>query len=114
MFRVIVVGGNSTNDFEFFRTKCINILRNKANEGIMIYTTGDEFVRKFAQMYRIDLKIFTAEFKKDGKNALSVRNNKMLEDCDAVICFDNGTREIKYIHDMACERHIPARLIHYN
>lgn len=110
MFRVAIVGGEGMGDYPRFKEKCIKILSNKAKEGgIVIYTTGDRFVEAFAERYRIDTRTFYTDFKKYGKDALKVRNEEMLSDCDAVIGFDDGLKDTKMIIKMATDLNLPLR-----
>ena len=113
MFKVVIVGGESTRDYEHFKKKCIECLRNKAKEGgIMIYTTGDRFVDAFSEQYRIDTRFFPANFKKYGRDALKVRATEMMEDADALITFNNdGHKESRIFTNMAAEKGLPMRNI---
>lgn len=111
MFNVAIVGGEGSGDYPTFKEKCIFYLKNKAGEGIKIYTTGDEYVDAFADRYRIDTIKFHTDFKKYGKDALKVRNEEMLENCDALIYFNDGTKDTKMILKMAKDLNIPVRII---
>ena len=112
MFKVIIIGGESTRDYEHFKKKCIECLRNKAKEGgIMIYTTGDKFVEAFTERYGINMRFFPCDFKKYGKDALKFRAMEMLEDADAVICFNDGQKSSQIIAKMAAEKGLPLRNI---
>lgn len=111
MFRVAIIGGENTGNFDAFKERCIYFLRNKAKEGcgIMINTTGDEFVDKFAKMYNIDVRTFYTNWKKNGKNALIERNNEMLDSTDALIYFYGNKKDNTVIYEMALKRNIPTR-----
>lgn len=111
MFKVAIIGGKETNDYERFRTKCINLLRNKAKEGIFILSTGDDYVDKFASRYRIDVENFYADFTKFGKMALKKRNDNLFAKCDAVIAFSPEKKDIQTIVNFAKEHNIPTREI---
>lgn len=111
MFRVAIVGGKDTDDYENFKAKCINLLRNKAKEGIYILSTGDDFVDEFATRYKIDVQNFYADFAKFANLALKKRNELLLEKCDALIAFLPERNDIRHIIEMATERHIPIRRV---
>lgn len=113
MFKVAIIGGESTGKYEPFREKCIHLLKNKAKsgEGITIYTTGDEYVDKFAGRYGIDVRIFYTDWAKNGKNALKERNDRILESCDALVLFNNGIKSDEILYTMAKEKGVPCRKI---
>lgn len=112
MFKVIIVGGENTGNYKFFCEKCIQCLKNKAKEGgITILSTGDKFVDKFAQTYGIDVQYFFADWKRDKKNALQVRAMQMVENCDAIITFNDGIKDNQMLNKFAIEAGKPSRLI---
>ena len=111
MFKVVIVGGKDTGKYALFEKRCIHYLEKKASEGIMIYTTGDEYVERFSKRFRIDIRYFLCNFKKK-KDALDARNEEMLADADAVIAFDNGMADVRMIIDKATEKNIPLRVAH--
>jgi hypothetical protein len=112
MFKVAIVGGESTGNYDLFKDKCIHLLRNKAKSGgITIYTTGDEYVNRFSNRYGIDVRIFYTDWGRNGKNALKERNEKILESCDAFILFDNGIKSDQILYSMAKDKGLPCRKI---
>ena len=112
MFKVVIIGGESTNDYARFKKKCIECLRNKAKEGrIIIYTTGDKFVDAFSERYGIDTRFFPCDFKRFGRDALRYRAEDILKDADAVISFNDGQKDTQMIAKMAVEKGLPLRNI---
>ena len=113
MFKVAIVGGENTGNYEFFKEKCIFFLRNKAKSGggITIYTTGDEYVNKFSARYGIDVRTFYTDWNKNGKNALKERNEKLLDTCDAMILFDNEIKSDQILFSIDKEKGIPCRKV---
>lgn len=111
MFKVAIIGGEGMGDYPRFKERCIHFLKEKAKGGIMVYTTGDEFVEAFTERYRIDSRKFSADFQTYGRDALKVRNEEMLQDCDAVICFNDGIKDTKMILKMASEMGLPTRFV---
>lgn len=103
MFKVIIVGGEDTNDYKFFAKKCIFYLKNKAKEGITILSTGDSYVNAFAKACNIDIKTYDAEWGIYGNNALKMRTRKMIEECDAVIIFDSRNKSNAVFKNLADE-----------
>lgn len=113
MFNVAIVGGEGMGNYPFFETKCINILRNKAKsgEGITLFTTGDEFVTKFATKFGITVHTFYTEWNKYGKNALKMRNEALLTNCNAIISFDDAIKDTQILTKMAIDKGIQNRFI---
>lgn len=113
MFNVIIVGGEKTNNFSLFRDKCIFYLKNKAKsgEGLTILSTGDKFVDLFANKYGIVVQYFFPNWKEDGKMALSIRNSKMLNKANAVIAFDDGSKDMEILLSECRNKKIPLRII---
>ena len=113
MFKVAIIGGESTGNYDFFKEKCIHLLKNKAQsgQGITIYTTGDRFVDKFSARYGIDVRTFYTDWGRNGKNALKERNEKMLETCDALVLFDNDIKADQILYNMAKESGMACRKI---
>lgn len=110
MFKVIIIGGNQSNNYQFFEEKCIKCLRNKTSEGIMIYTTGDDFVERFGKRFNIDMRIFYANFKKNGNNALKMRNDELFKDAEALIAFDSGIKDTEVLINLAKAKNLPIRI----
>lgn len=113
MFKVIIYGGNKTDNFRFFKEKCIFYLRNKAQSGngIIVYTNEDKFNEEFCTLYGIPRKVFYTNWKLYDKKAVAKRNNEMLKDADALIIFDDGSKEISFMIDMAKEKKIQTRIV---
>ena len=113
MFNVIIIGAEDTGNYEFFRQKAIYYLSNKAKsgEGITIYTTGDEFIDRFTDRYRIDKHFFKADWKTYGKDALKCRNELMVRDANAIIFFQNNKRDFQVLYDYAKNKGIQARIV---
>lgn len=112
MFKVAIIGGEYTGNYSGFKKVCIKCLENKVKTGrIMIYTIGDKFVEAFAERFGISTHFFGADFKSHGKDALKIRAENMLKDCDAVISFDTNIKDIELITKMAVSKGLPIRKI---
>ena len=103
MFKVIIIGGEDTNDYKFFAKKCIFYLKNKTKEGITILSTGDTYVNAFAKACNIDVKTYNTEWGVYGNNALKMRAKKMVEECDAIILFNCGNKSNAFFKILANE-----------
>lgn len=113
MFRVIIIGGEDTENYNLFRDKVINLLRNKAKnrEHIVINTIGDEFVDEFTTHYGIDKHFFITDWKSYGNNALKERNETILNNSDALIFFQNTKKDLVTLYNMAVKKGIVTRII---
>lgn len=111
MFNIIVIGAEDTDNYEFVREKLIIALREKAKngDGITIFTVGDSFVDQFTQRYNIDVHFFPTDWKTYGKNALKIRNEKMVENANALYFFENNKKDFKMLFNYAKEKGIPTR-----
>lgn len=114
MFNIAIIGGESTEDYTFFKNKCIHFLSKKAKEGggITIYSFGDEFVTKFSSDYRINLYTLYVDWKTYGKDALKERVLRMADACDGIILFEGTNKKSdSYIKTVATEKNIPIRVV---
>lgn len=111
MFNVAIIGGEGLNDYYFCQAKCIACLKNKAEsrEPITIFSTGDAFVDLFSNKFHINVQYFYTNWRDDGKNALKARNERLLEKCNAMIVFNDNTKETRILHDLAKSKGIPVR-----
>lgn len=111
MFKVAIVGGEGMSDYDKFCNKCKTFLKNKAKEGITIYTTGNDFVYSFARRYGIVTQFFITDWATYGRDALKKRNEKMLDNCDALIVFEDGIKDTRMIYNLAMQKGIPCRRV---
>jgi len=51
----------------------------------------DTFAKEYAQSHEISFQVFKAEWKLYGRAAGPIRNKKIIENCDYVLAFWNGT-----------------------
>lgn len=111
MFSVAIIGGENTKDYKFFSETCIKYLKNKANEGITIRSIGDTYIEAFAERYRIPVRFFATDWKKYGTDAYSARNDMLLDKCDGVIVFHDGSKNSSTIVKCAKDKNIPLRIV---
>lgn len=111
MFKVAIIGGEGRGDYRLFATKCAFFLKNKVKEGITILTTGDEYVEFLSQKANIDIKKYFVNWSEDGKDALKNRVLRMVEDCDALIIFEDGTTETKMFKHYGEKNNKPIRFV---
>ena len=114
MFKVVIIGGESTKDYDFFEKKCIQCLKNKAKtDTVMIYTIGDSYVERFSKRFGIDVRFFVSKFKRKT-SALNRRKEEMLSDANALIAFNDKLKSTTTIIEKANEKKIPSRIIEYS
>ena len=111
MFNVAIIGAESINDYYFCQEKCIACLKNKAEskEPITIFSTGDSFVDLFSNRFHINVQYFYTNWREDGKNALKKRNERILDKCNALIAFDDSTKDTQLLYNLAKSKGIPVR-----
>lgn len=113
MFKVVIVGGESTKNYEFFEKKCIQCLKNKVKtDTVMIYSIGDSYVERFSSRFGIDVRFFITKFKRKP-SALNRRNEEMLSDANALIAFNDKLKATTTIIEKANEKKIPSRIIEF-
>ena len=114
MFKVAIIGGEDTEDYNFFKERCIHFLSAKGKEErIVIYSYGDEFVKKFASEFRITVNAIYADWKAYGKDALKVRNIEICKECQGVIIFETprNQKAVSHLRYTAEENAIPVRTV---
>ena len=113
MFKVVIVGGESTKNYDFFEKKCIQCLKNKVKtDTVMIYSIGDSYVERFSKRFGIDVRFFVSKFKRKT-SALNRRNEEMLADADALIAFNDKLKTTSTIIEKSNEKKIPSRIIEF-
>lgn len=118
MFKVIIAGGRDFNNYEFLKSKCDSILKNKNLDEIEIVSgcaNGvDSLAIKYALEYNYKLTKFPADWNKFGKSAGYVRNTQMADYADALIAIWNGeSKGTKHMIEIANARKLLVRIIYY-
>lgn len=88
--RLIIAGGR---DYQFTLTDCgrLELLIAKVTEVVSGGATGaDRCGELWANINKIPVKVFTADWKAYGKAAGPIRNRQMAEYADAVALFPGG------------------------
>ena len=93
--KIAIAGSRYYNDYEKSKTfidKCI--AENCQGEELTFLSGGcngaDMIGERYARENGYPLKRYSAQWEKYGKRAGPIRNMKMAEDCDIVICFWDG------------------------
>ena len=113
MFKVAIIGGKNTENYNFFKERCIYFLKKKAESGerILINTTGDDYVYNFCKQYGIDNKTYYTDWKTYKNDALKKRNEKIVAESDAMIYFDNGIKDEEMLYNAAKQKNTPIRRV---
>ena len=100
--KVIVAGGRDFTDYEYLsnslKTKLGEIYLDQYNprsDYIEIVSGGargaDALGEKFAEEYKLPVKLFPADWEQYGKSAGAIRNRQMAEYADMLIAFWDGS-----------------------
>ncbi len=107
MKRIVIAGTRNFNNYciaKEYITQCIK--SENTDDSITILSGGckgaDKLGERYAAEHRYTLEIYKADWKRYGKAAGPIRNQKMARDADIVICFWNGkSRGTKSMIDFA-------------
>lgn len=95
LFRVIIAGKRSFNDYDTLRDVCDNILADKCRSHTVVVISGgadgaDSLGERYAQERGYDLQRFPADWQQYGRAAGPIRNRQMADNADALIAFWDG------------------------
>lgn len=95
MKRIVVCGSRDFNDYEIAKEFIKECLNNEKIVGKIIILSGgargaDTIGERYALENGFETERYPAEWKSYGKKAGPIRNKKMAEACDIVICFWDG------------------------
>lgn len=119
LFRVIIAGTRSFNDYELLRTSCNNLLSEKQRTHTVVVISGtargaDQMGERYARERGFQLRRFPADWEQHGKSAGHIRNAKMADNADALIAFwDGQSRGTKNMIDNARRKGLAVRVIQY-
>lgn len=117
LYKVIIAGSRSFNDWEMMYMTCDYLFQNKYPDIEIIsgHAKGaDYFGEKYAKSNNLKLTIFKADWDKYGKAAGYRRNVDMGEYTDACVVFWDGvSRGSKHMIDIMKRLNKPYRVIKY-
>ena len=119
LFRVIIAGTRSFNNYELLRTSCNNLLSVKQRTHTVVIISGtargaDQLGERYAHERGYDVQQFPANWERDGKAAGYIRNAKMADNADALIAFWDGmSNGTKNMIDNARRKGLAVRVIQY-
>ena len=118
MFKLIVAGGRTFNDYELLKTKLDHLLKNKEIGYVEIVSGGANGADKLGERYANEkgcmLKIFNANWDAYGKSAGYKRNAQMADYGDACVAFwDGKSKGSKHMIDLANKKGIRVVIARY-
>ena len=119
MFKVIIAGGRKFNNYSLLKEKCDNILSN-VNDRIVIVCGcadgADLLGKKYAKEKDYIVHYYPANIiLYKNINAYFIRNKEMIDNCDAIIIFDNNDNDkiTKAMIEIAKNKNLKVRIINY-
>lgn len=116
MFRVIIAGSRSFNDYELLKSRCDFFLQNKSDVVIISGTAqgADSLGERYASERGFSVLRFPAHWDMYGKGAGYIRNITMAKNADAVIAFwDGNSPGTKHMIDIANQKKLPVRIVRF-
>ncbi|GAA4879349.1 hypothetical protein GCM10023310_69380 [Paenibacillus vulneris] len=116
MFKVIVAGSRSFNDYELLKEKLDALLMNKTD---IIIVSGaargaDKLGERYAHEKGYSVSSHPADWDQYGKSAGYIRNEEMAKESDALVAFWDGiSRGTKHMIDLANKHGLMVRVVRY-
>jgi predicted Rossmann fold nucleotide-binding protein DprA/Smf involved in DNA uptake len=111
MIRLAVIGNKNFNDYEFVARK----LDNEREIGVIVSGGAmgvDALAKRFAKEKGIPFHEFPPDYQKDGSLAKIKRNRLIVEHCDKIIAFYDGTcASTHYTSDYARKMGVETEIV---
>lgn len=117
MFKVIVAGSRTFNDYGLLKEKLDYYLSNYNNVEIVSGTAkgADQYGERYAKERGFSIKKFPAQWDKYGKKAGYLRNKQMAEYADALVAFwDGKSKGTKIMIDLAKQYGLQIRVVYFD
>ena len=93
--RIVVAGCRDYENYEQAKAFIENCIKEIRKENTLVFMSGkcrgaDALGEKYAKENGFDIEYYPAQWEKLGRAAGPIRNQKMAEVCDFVICFWDG------------------------
>ena len=114
MYKVIVAGSRTFNDYDLLENKLNLLLKDKLNVQIVSGTCygADLLGEKYANKHKLDIKRFPADWNKYGKSAGYIRNKEMANYADACIVFWDGiSRGTMHMINLAKDKGLKLEIV---
>ncbi len=116
IFKVIVAGTRTFDDYELLKSKLDFFLKNQRGVEIVSGTArgADQLGEWYANERGLAVKRFPADWELYGKSAGYRRNAQMAEYADAAVIFWDGiSRGSRHMINLAKEKGLPVRVVLY-
>lgn len=119
MYKVIVAGSRTFNDYNLLKTTLISFLKGKRPSEIQIVSGGargaDKLGEKFAKQYNCKLRLFPADWENHGRGAGFRRNSEMSKYGDACVVFmrKEGSKGSQHMINLAKKEGLGLLVITY-
>lgn len=116
MFRVIIAGTRSFDDYNLLREKCDFFFQKKKPTAIVCGEArgADTLGKRYAMEHHVPVISMPADWELHGKKAGHLRNQEMARCADALIAFwDGQSRGTRDMIEIAAEKGIPIRVVYY-
>jgi len=106
MFKVIIAGGRTFDDYDLLKKSCDKYLKRKLKTDEVIIISGtargaDRLGERYATERGLQIERHPANWTRNGKRAGYLRNQEMADVADALIAFWDGTsRGTKHMIDI--------------
>ncbi len=118
MFRVIVAGSRTFDNYDLLRRKLDYELVNQAGKDITIVSGAARGADKLGEKYAIErgysIDSHPADWEKYGKSAGYIRNKEMAQSADALLAFwDGKSRGTMHMIDLAKQHGLKVIIVRY-
>lgn len=117
MFKVIVAGTRTFDDYALMRSKLDFFLQNRTDVEIVSGAArgADQMGERYAAERGFCVTQFPADWDRHGKSAGYIRNAQMAEYADAAVIFWDGmSRGSKHMIDLAKAKGLRVRVVKYD
>jgi hypothetical protein len=119
LFKVIIAGSRSFNDYELLKSKMLHYLKGFDLSEVEIVSGtargADQLGERFAREFGCKLKQFIPDWDTYGKRAGYLRNMDMAKYANACVCFwDGKSRGTKHMIDIAKKEGLKLRVVRYD
>lgn len=116
MFKVIVAGTRTFNDYELLKSKLDFYLKDKTNIEIVsgCANGADKLGERYAKERGYKIKHFPADWDRYGRKAGPIRNEQMVKYADACVVFwDGDSKGSKNLIDLAIKYGLQLKVVKY-
>lgn len=117
MYKVIVAGGRQFSNYELLKQSLTHVLKERLPNVEIVCGKArgaDTLGEQYAKELGLPVKYFPADWNTHGRAAGYRRNKEMAIYSDACVVFWDGiSKGSKYMIDLAKERELPTRIVHY-